>query len=88
LQIHRPLVLDFSLRTVIKSPNCSVMAGRRKTWSSTCRRAGEVFLLALCPSGLLNRRPLSPFSASQPAQLVKTILSIADGARLTTVDPK
>jgi AcrR family transcriptional regulator len=31
---------------------------------------------------------LSPFSAKQRAQLVKTILSIADGAPLTTVDPK
>jgi hypothetical protein len=31
---------------------------------------------------------LSPFSAKQRVQLVKTILSIADGAPLTTVDPK
>jgi AcrR family transcriptional regulator len=31
---------------------------------------------------------LSPFSAKQRAQLVKTILSIADGATLTSVDPK
>jgi AcrR family transcriptional regulator len=31
---------------------------------------------------------LSPFSAKQRAQLVKTILSIADGAPLTTVGPK
>jgi AcrR family transcriptional regulator len=31
---------------------------------------------------------LSPFSAKQRAQLVETILSIADGAPLTTVDPK
>ena len=31
---------------------------------------------------------LSPFSAKQRAQLVKTILSIADGAQPTIVDPK
>ena len=30
---------------------------------------------------------LSPFSAKQRAQLVKTILSIADGAPLTVTDP-